>query len=349
MLSVREESCIRYYHLLDVVMFFMAVVVVAIHTQPLIDCSNLVLRQVFDLISHCAVPFFFLRSGFFLQQKIVGKERDCALNAIKKYTKRIIKLYVFWTIAYLPLAIYGFYINDTPVLKSCFYYVLGFLFVGEQFNSWILWYLLSMIYALCLIFLLKKMNAGKLMFIFVACFFYGISVGVDLIVANQVLACQTTNLFFNMLEHVINTFGNNGRLFTGVFFMVVGMLIAKLKIPHVVSVTLLFISVFWNRYGGPYFLNCILFSTALFLICKEVNGSKKIRLCLYLRRISISTYFIHLWVWTIFYLIVYGVKKFGAIPFLATISITILLSVLYLFWRGQTKRLLQSLAGSSGP
>lgn len=156
---------------------------------------------------------------------------------------------------YLPLAIYGFCINDIPVLKSCFYYVRGFLFIGEQFNSWILWYLL---------------------------------------------------------------------------FMVVGMLVARLKIPHVISVILLFVTIFLDWCGVPHFVNCVLFSTSLFLICKEVNSSKEISLCLYLRKISVSTYFIHLWVWTMFYLVVYGEKTFGVIPFLATISITILLSVLYL-------------------
>lgn len=327
MLSASEKSCVRYYHLLDVIMFFMAVVVVAIHTQPLIDCPNLILRRAFDLVSHCAVPFFFLRSGFFLEKKIVGKEKEYALSAIKKYTKRIIKLYVFWTIVYLPLAIYGFCINDIPVLKSCFYYVRGFLFIGEQFNSWILWYLLSMIYALCLIFLLKKINAGKFMFVFVACFFYGISVFLNLIVANQVFTGQAVDL---MLECVIKVLGGSGRLFTGVFFMVVGMLVARLKIPYVISVILLFVTIFLDWCGVPHFVNCVLFSTSLFLICKEVNSSKEISLCLYLRKISVSTYFIHLWVWTMFYLVVYGEKTFGVIPFLATISITILLSVLYL-------------------
>lgn len=87
MLSASEKSCVRYYHLLDVIMFFMAVV--AIHTQPLIDCPNLMLRRAFDLVSHCAVPFFFLRSGFFLEQKIVGKEKEYALSAIKNTQKEL--------------------------------------------------------------------------------------------------------------------------------------------------------------------------------------------------------------------------------------------------------------------
>ena len=51
---------------IDLVKLLMAVCVVAIHTEPLINCNNSFVQSICDSIVRCAVPFFFLASGFLL-------------------------------------------------------------------------------------------------------------------------------------------------------------------------------------------------------------------------------------------------------------------------------------------
>lgn len=65
---------------------------------------------------------------------------------IKKYLKRMIKLYCVWNIIYLPLAIYGYCINKTSLIKAFILYIKDLFFKGEHYFSWSLCFLLATIY-----------------------------------------------------------------------------------------------------------------------------------------------------------------------------------------------------------
>ena len=58
------------YNSIDLCKIFMAVCVVAMHTKPLDGCSNRIILSVYDSIVNCAVPFFFLASGYLLSVKL---------------------------------------------------------------------------------------------------------------------------------------------------------------------------------------------------------------------------------------------------------------------------------------
>lgn len=50
----------------------MAFCVIAIHTQPLVNCNNDSILSIYDSVVRLAVPFFFITSGFLLEKKCDG-------------------------------------------------------------------------------------------------------------------------------------------------------------------------------------------------------------------------------------------------------------------------------------
>ena len=57
------------YNAIDFVKFIMALVVVAIHTEPFHGSSENI-QVLFDTFSGLAVPFFFISSGFLLGKRV---------------------------------------------------------------------------------------------------------------------------------------------------------------------------------------------------------------------------------------------------------------------------------------
>ena len=145
----------------------MAVFVVAIHTHPFERCGCLSFKNAWDVLIGVAVPYFFIASGFFLFLKLKEeKKEESQLKKIKSYTKRIVELYVFWTIIYFPVTIWYFFNNDNPFYTDILSFIKGFFFRGENYYSWHLWYLLSMIYSLILLCILKR-NSIKNRYVFI--------------------------------------------------------------------------------------------------------------------------------------------------------------------------------------
>ncbi len=147
----------RRFNSLDLCKLIMAICVVAIHTHPLEKCEIDLANRVYTSFVEMAVPFFFISAGFLLGNKMEipfsGEKNE---DIIKKYLLKIIKMYLIWTAVYFPLAAYHFISVDTEPLKAVIGYIRGFVFVGEQYNSWPLWYLPSSIYSLLLILFLVK-------------------------------------------------------------------------------------------------------------------------------------------------------------------------------------------------
>ena len=86
------------YNSLDLFKFIMSIFVIAIHTHPLEYCNNSIITNFFEVFFKCAVPFFFLTSGYILSAKIREESMDNKIEIIKKSLFKIIKLYVLWSI-----------------------------------------------------------------------------------------------------------------------------------------------------------------------------------------------------------------------------------------------------------
>lgn len=146
---MRDDLLTSKYNSIDFAKFLLAFFVVAIHTEPLITCKNYFVLSIYDSVVRLAVPFFFIVCGYFIGKKFDGRN-DTMI--IYKQIKKILKMYLFWTIIYSPLEICHFMSSSIPLAKEVLLYIRGFICVGEHYNSWPLWYLLSTLYGLVLIY-----------------------------------------------------------------------------------------------------------------------------------------------------------------------------------------------------
>lgn len=141
------------YKLLDLMKFICAFLVIGIHTRPFQVVSDVADKLFYYDISNYAVPFFYACTGYFL---IVRQQNKGVHEKICFRIKKVLRLYVIWSIIYLPLTFCGWIIegNREPVylLRS----VRNFILVGDNFYSWALWYLNGLVFALIFIDLLLR-------------------------------------------------------------------------------------------------------------------------------------------------------------------------------------------------
>lgn len=95
----------KHYNSIDLLKFLMSFFVIAIHTAY----DQVPLMR---LICPWVVPMFFVISGFLLQRRIsmqrpvevCGKRVENLLGGvINSYIIKLVKLYILWTLLYLPL------------------------------------------------------------------------------------------------------------------------------------------------------------------------------------------------------------------------------------------------------
>lgn len=148
------------YKLLDLMKFICAFLVIGIHTRPFQIVSDVADKLFYYNISNYAVPFFYACTGYFL---IVKQQNKSVHEKICFRVKKVLRLYVIWSIIYLPLTFCGWIIegNREPVYLLCC--LRNFILVGDNFYSWALWYLNGVIFALIFIdFLLRKFSIKQI-------------------------------------------------------------------------------------------------------------------------------------------------------------------------------------------
>ena len=96
------------YKLIDLIKFLCAYLVVGIHTRPLQAVSVLLDKVVYYNISNYAVPFFYACTGYFL---IVKQPEKDLYTKLGYRIKKIFNIYIIWSIVYLPLTVYGWFIE----------------------------------------------------------------------------------------------------------------------------------------------------------------------------------------------------------------------------------------------
>ena len=331
----------RHYNSIDLFKLIMAFMVVAIHTHPLENCTNSDLLKAYDLLAFMAVPYFFLASGYLLAIKMswpCANNTDNA-NRLLKHTKRIIKMYLTWTAIYLPLAIYHFICSGTPPIKAILLYIRGLFFVGEQYNSWPLWYLLSTIYTLIVIYVLlyvkKKSTVPALILLSVFASVFSIGISHFVVYEGQMPA------ILQIVKKLICYSILNGRIFRGMIYIPIGMLLANRNTSFVVNLFVLFLGYVANDCTS----NTIISSYALIVMAVALFGVvEKIKLrnnAIYpvMRNMSTVIYFTHMYIWTFYYTITYGKTTYGLDSFLVTSGIAVLLFFAVRFVRSRSIRI----------
>lgn len=135
---------------LDIAKFICAAIVVAIHTKPFAGIPSEMAQRIVIGIQDVAVPFFFIASSFLCFRKVDVEELSVAsgrdgvgVRRIRDTIAKMLRLYIAWTVLYLPVTILGFVLNGTGFLRALMVFARGTLFIGENFCSWPLWYLLA--------------------------------------------------------------------------------------------------------------------------------------------------------------------------------------------------------------
>ena len=290
------------YNSIDYVKFIMAFAVIAIHTRPLVNCTNNAVIEIYNNLVQMAVPFFFLASGYLLSKKIKMQDDNKEIDILKKHLYKIIKLYIVWMVVYTPLAIYGYVLDNTGLLKCILLYIRGVVFLGEQYNSLHLWYLLSTIYALIFIIILKKMKCNQRIMVTISIIFMFISVSLDWLSETDIILPYGMQIVQKLLLYTIV----NGRIFRSMIYIPMGMYLAYNRLPIGANVVLLI-----GGFACNYFIDDIVLSGCLIVITSvglfgivEAVRLADSRIYGILRYMSTYMYLIHMYIWTFYYLII---------------------------------------------
>ena len=155
--QAKEQQKRKNYKSLDCLKFLLSIFVIGIHTSLL---STTVFGLIIQLLLFTmAVPLFFAVSGFFFYGKIL-KHPD--IDTLKSYCKRLGKIYVIWTVLYIPHIVvdyqnrqgWGMITNGAVVL------IRNIFFLGS-YNQ--LWYLLASVWGgILLFFAVKRLKDEKI-------------------------------------------------------------------------------------------------------------------------------------------------------------------------------------------
>lgn len=136
----------------DIARLFAAILVIAIHTQPVVWFSNY-RNENLQILSRIAVPFFFCTTGYFLQKGYV--RRGC--TAIAYSLIKTIVLYTGLSLVYFSVIILQ---NLSLLYESKKWMLVDFLVNGSYYH---LWYLVAVIYSMAAIYMICKLRLTKML------------------------------------------------------------------------------------------------------------------------------------------------------------------------------------------
>ena len=149
------------YKGIDIMKFIMALLVIVLHTHPFYGMNQTCNFITADVLGRLAVPFFFAATGFLLEKKLENNTASTK-QVVGRYVLRLLKLYLIWTVVYLPIIIYSKIIcSERGITYGIFATVRDFVFCGSYAH---LWYLPAAAVGVALVFLgFKKLGVRKTM------------------------------------------------------------------------------------------------------------------------------------------------------------------------------------------
>lgn len=307
---------------IDILKFIMAIFVVAIHTHPFENVPP-PFSDFFNSLLNIAVPYFFIASGYLLFLKTPNTPTE-QIARINKYITHIAKMYLCWTIVYLPITIYDFANDGKSITSNVFHFIKQFIFVGENFYSWPLWYLLCLIYSLLVIRFLYK---SKAILIALSLFLFTLSIYISSVIHSLNTLTGSLEIVVKLLKHSLGS----GRLFSGLIYICLGMAIAiwNVRIPKLLHTLLFLTATILMALQIPYLSNFALIFIAgtIFDLSLKLHFQQHI-MFYWLRKSSSVIYFTHMIAFFAFALCVQDFKHYGAPAFTATILGTGLISIL---------------------
>lgn len=145
---------------LDISRLIASLMVVAIHTYPLSSINGTLDYCFTRIICRISVPIFLMITGYYVLNKDI--------DYLKKYTIKIIKIYLISILIYIPINIYNGYINDFNIIK-----LIKDIFINGTFYT--LWYFPALVLGLWITYyLIKKLNTKLVKIVLIILFIIGI-------------------------------------------------------------------------------------------------------------------------------------------------------------------------------
>lgn len=329
-LSERKEPILKdqEYGMVDVGMVVMAVMVIVIHTMPF-SISSEWYGKIFYIFMWQCNAFFMVSSGYFLSRRLSWNDPVHDKEVIHAKIRHMSRLYLVWNIIYLPLELNWYRMNGGTFTASLQDYLTRLVFVGNHNCSWQLWYLLSVIYAFLILSVIFRRKASPwALLLMILCSYQLYNMGNYYAYVTPATAAQTT---LNSL--VLNTI-QNGRIFQAGIYIPLGILLERYPLKHKQIYPLFLFIAFAAKmkdfsltsYGSLFY--DILMVSGLFLCCALVHTASSAKYKR-MRKISKLVFLIHMFVYTVYYLLHYGQMAYGIDCFIMTTAISMILAFVY--------------------
>lgn len=240
-------------------------------------------------LSTIAVPIYFIISGYLFFSKPFSVQR------LKHQLLRILKLYLVWTVVYVPLVIRQRVLDGTSLFRGILAFVQAFIFSGSYFH---LWFLPSLMFTLVFVSLIRNIKKCYAAIIVATLFIIGLNESYRFIFP------QFTDIS-EIYEKVFLTTRNG--LFFGTIYVYLGYIFVQCKIEIkrsravlgiAVSMLLLFFeAIFLFEYRGISVTNLTVFalpvSVYTFIFVQRQEVDIKDEKLLYLRKLSTVLFCVH--------------------------------------------------------
>lgn len=217
------------YYGLDIAKFVSAFLVICVHTAPLKDINADANFFLVQILARLAVPLFFVISGFLFFSKLdTAREWNDYENKarLKHYLFRLGKLYLIWTILYLPFS-FLLLRGERFSAEALLGYARDFFFNGSYYH---LWFLPALMLAVCVVYFLRSHTSMKLtMSIAFVLYLIGMAGNVYAPLLEKIPGVSAV---FQQYTEVFTTTRNG--LFFGVMYVALGSYFAKrrLEVTH---------------------------------------------------------------------------------------------------------------------
>lgn len=210
----------KVYNGLDVVKFILALLIAQRHIVQIYFGTDSKWRILIgNWLSNLGVPVFFTIAGFFLFCKLRGKPHLDNVQ-VRRYCGRILRLYVTWSVLYLPIDWYIWYHGERDVAAGLLDWLHKFVFCSSIVQ---LWYLPALALACWLVWKAYQLSLHPLLILAAGAVFLAIGVIGDNWYFNQRLPEWAFNLLWYYLQVFVTL--RNG-IFYGLFYVALGLCLA---------------------------------------------------------------------------------------------------------------------------
>ena len=342
------------YQNLDILKYLSAILIMILHLRPFINFSDQLDLAFNNIITRICVPIFFIITGYFVAKKEKNNE-----NYIKDYIKKIIPLYLVWSLLYIPVII-GTIIQYLPIINEYLTKInitlplliillvllfpvvilIALCYTGIYYH---LWYFPAIIFSLLVLEKWKKKFKVKylLVFSFILLLFgatetyYGV-----LPLSIKELLSYYYNIFFT----------TRNFLFFGLFYVVLGYFMetkekAYSKYCFVKLIISFFLLIFeaillhdTNRLNSNILLSCVPLTYYLFISAIYITNNIKLKF--QFGNLSKYYYFIHPMIIFITSLLFEDISNYPYLNILIVLLITHIISILIIKLKDKNKKLI---------